>query len=1308
LSNDADDGIVRVEVLSPRGSAVFSTSAALHDSVAAIDWQVPRGTVGGEYSVKASVASYYLYWTPPATRTFSIRAYRPPRITITVEFGRQGFAPGDTATAIVLAQRAEGGACTGGVISSAKASFTTTQQQLLTAVLVGTDMKPELPLGPSGGAVLSFAVPDDSVSGTLSLTIEDGGVVEAITKTVPVISNNSPATVKLFPESGTDIAEGVLSRVYFEATNTWGDPVDVAGNVVSVGNSKSVARFKTAHEGRGVFEFTPEPNTLYKLVFSQPSGLAPIELRPASRSTVTLRALKEVFDAKDNVAVTMTIPPLGEPTRLIVGLFQRERMLSAKTLAFEPSQSPQVHKLELTAGPGVSGVLRVTVFDGNKGENGQPLAERLIFRKPASTLRLKVTPDATRYNPGAPVKLLIRAEDAATGKPVKAYLGVSVTDASVLDMIDPRHRQPRLPAMALLEHEVMRIGDSGAFFSEKGVASGEAIDLLLGVQEWRRFGFCKPEEFVSREGDRALNVLGFNNAPPPMYPFLNMRKGGGKQWGAPMDDAIVATAVPMPETTEIPQPLHAVLTDVQKEEDVAEGAQQQQEEAKPHERSNFVETVLWRAGMMTDDSGLAEVEFRLSDQITSFAVLVDGFTRNGLLGFADTRLESHQPFYLAPKVPLHLTVGDHAIVPVSVINDSPNPLYVALTATTTAGLTFYVPPTTTNSADLASQHVKTIQQSLRLDSEKRSRQLLEVDATAATNESAFFSVNAKAGQWADAIKLPIAIYPRGFPVDIDNGGVITAINRAEFSVEVPQDAKNIATSLLLYPTPAANLQQALEALIREPFGCFEQASSTTYPAVMAAQYFNTHGVAASSPAAKKAQEVLAKGYKKLTGYETKGGGFEWFGRSPAHESLTAYGLLEFIDMAKVFPVDPALLQRTKQWLLGRRSNDGTAFLRDSRLLDSFGAAPDSITNAYIVWSLTFAGIREGLEGQIAALNKQSETSEDAYFLGLVAGINANIGEHTRAKALGHKLMKHQFEDGRVSNAETSITRSGGDPLLIETTSISVLSWLPYEEFSGAIERAMGWLATRCKDGKFGSTQGTVLALKAIIAYDLQKQRQMRPFTVALEIDDRQVEEIVFDPQVNPSQATGPLAFSEAIARELTSGKGGRHAMKLSLRCRDDTTECPVRLPFSFHVRYFTDVPPSDPDPELSLAVSASAATVREGATVQIRVVLANNRQTAQGMSIAIVGMPGGLEVRHDKLKELVSAGHVDFFETLSNGDVVLYWRSLAPRGKVDIQFDAQAAVPGTYVGSASRGYPYYFDSSKSWVSPLQIRITHID
>src|SRR5439155_11510383 len=133
-----------------------------------------------------------------------------------------------------------------------------------------------------------------------------------------------------------------------------------------------------------------------------------------------------------------------------------------------------------------------------------------------------------------------------------------------------------------------------------------------------------------------------------------------------------------------------------------------------------------------------------------------------------------------------------------------------------------------------------------------------------------------------------------------------------------------------------------------------------------------------------------RGYKQLTSFEcltpegqSKRQGYEWFGgAAPPHEALTAYGLLQFRDMARVHPVDPAMVERTRQYLLARRDGKG-GFQRNPRALDTFGRAPDHITNAYIVWALTEGNADEPLDNELAALHEQAKTSKDPYFVALV-------------------------------------------------------------------------------------------------------------------------------------------------------------------------------------------------------------------------------------------------------------------------------------------------------------------------------------
>src|SRR5208283_2252081 len=90
--------------------------------------------------------------------------------------------------------------------------------------------------------------------------------------------------------------------------------------------------------------------------------------------------------------------------------------------------------------------------------------------------------------------------------------------------------------------------------------------------------------------------------------------------------------------------------------------------------------------------------------------------------------------------------------------------------------------------------------------------------------------------------------------------------------------------------------------------------------------------------------------------------------------------------------------------------------------------------------------------------------------------------------------------------------------------------------------------------------------------------------------------------------------------------------------------------------------------------------------------------------VAIIGLPGGLEPRHDQLKELVKKGTIDAYEVLGR-EVVLYWRTLPGNAKVVVPLSVIAAVPGTYTGPASRTYLYYTDEHKQWVDGVHVEIT---
>lgn len=95
--------------------------------------------------------------------------------------------------------------------------------------------------------------------------------------------------------------------------------------------------------------------------------------------------------------------------------------------------------------------------------------------------------------------------------------------------------------------------------------------------------------------------------------------------------------------------------------------------------------------------------------------------------------------------------------------------------------------------------------------------------------------------------------------------------------------------------------------------------------------------------------------------------------------------------------------------------------------------------------------------------------------------------------------------------------------------------------------------------------------------------------------------------------------------------------------------------------------------------------------------------TTVASPIAVIGIPGGLEPRHDQLRELVKSGQIAAYEVKGN-DVVLYWRDLSAKESVRISLSLVASFPGNYTGSASNAYLYYTDEHKKWIDGLHTEI----
>lgn len=433
---------------------------------------------------------------------------------------------------------------------------------------------------------------------------------------------------------------------------------------------------------------------------------------------------------------------------------------------------------------------------------------------------------------------------------------------------------------------------------------------------------------------------------------------------------------------------------------------------------------------------------------------------------------------------------------------------------------------------------------------------------------------------------------------------------------------------------------------------------------------------------KHALEKIEVGYRRLLGFEVKRepGGFDWWGKPPANLFLSAYGLMTFRDMAEVYPVDPALLQRIVAYLRSKQAGDGSWQPPEGRKGWSTDMAKGEAFNltAYIAWGLAHAG--EPSEEAGRWLAARVGDVEDPYGLALAtlaflrADPDAGIGHATAARLAAAATRS---DDG-VSWIPAGSTGVGarGHTAQIETTALAIQALLldgrhRLLAYDG-LERLVQW---RGKDGRFGTTQSTILSLKALLAADAGAERGDLAVRIA------------------QGESSADIQLSaDSTERRRASFAAGTSPIQLSARGQGRVRATVARtswvpwgpLPneksrLAFSVDY--------PDEELQ-------AGRRAEALVRVRNITDDKRASVVTLE---VGIPPGCTVTPGEVQ-----GKCDRRE-LGERHLVIYLRDLEPREErtFHVRFTPRYALD--VLTAPSKAYEYYVPEEAVLVPPQPVR-----
>src|SRR6267142_6059938 len=449
-------GTASFEIKGPKGDTVASGGAAIIDSIVGFSWDIPASQAGGEYTVRIFHPS-----AAPAERKFDIRAYRAPRLKNQIVFVRDGYGPGDTVAATLHVERAEGGIPAGARVS-------------VSARVDGAETwRGETTVDSSGNAGATFKLPTAIArgEGVIAMVIQDGGTVETASKTIPILLQTMDLAI--YPEGG-DLIAGLPNRVYVEGRTPAQKPADMAGVIVNAAG-KEVATFRTEHEGRGRFSFIPAKGQAYSLRVTEPAGIKTIFPLPAVKeSGAVIFSAFDVTPRQKDVVVRVAATAGGAYG---IALSQRGKEFAFKPITLRTNEPTDV---TLAVPKSIDGVIVATVYHDRK----TPMAERLLFRQPEHSLKVQIVADRADYVPGDKVNLRVTTTDD-TGKPIGAMVGLTVTDSSVLEMIEKREQAPRLPAIVLFENDVRNLSAAYVYLDETD-AKAPLAPALCTQQKVRR------------------------------------------------------------------------------------------------------------------------------------------------------------------------------------------------------------------------------------------------------------------------------------------------------------------------------------------------------------------------------------------------------------------------------------------------------------------------------------------------------------------------------------------------------------------------------------------------------------------------------------------------------------------------------------------------------------------------------------------------------------------------------------------------------------------------------------------------------
>jgi uncharacterized protein YfaS (alpha-2-macroglobulin family) len=413
----------------------------------------------------------------------------------------------------------------------------------------------------------------------------------------------------------------------------------------------------------------------------------------------------------------------------------------------------------------------------------------------------------------------------------------------------------------------------------------------------------------------------------------------------------------------------------------------------------------------------------------------------------------------------------------------------------------------------------------------------------------------------------------------------------------------------------------------------------------------------------KLEEALSVGVQRLLTFEVKGGGFDWYPGGTPHTLLTAYGLMELHDIDRVYALDKAWIDRTRNFLRRQQRTDGGWSI--SRGAYSWRTLRDEVAvTAYITWAILETGAAEP-KGAAFLESHYADAVKDPYTLALVANALYLAKSPVAARAI------KDLESAPLSDLEAL-----------------ALASLVFARSGAARAEATVSELVRAKDptGAWRSTAATILAIKTLLDGKAAAMPERdAPVSVRVNGQPVDVEPITKD-NYDVVQQVNVSGFVREGENEIEIACDRRVSVQVAARCW---------IPWSL-------VEPEPASP-LTIDVAYDKARLARGETVTATATL---RYSGPGtfMVIADLGVPPGFAVEEDDIQALLDQKRIDKY-AITARQITLYFGAIGTGQEVRFSYRLRPRYPVSAKAPAAQAYEYYAPDKRGACKPVALEVT---